>query len=78
MTNNQTTPDASWDYYVTWHSCQYIKAKVDAALKIMNDSENATPELDEEIQNLLIPASDRLILIVEDLEPEERWSKRPA
>jgi len=70
---NLDTPigDPAWDYYVIWHSCQHVKAKIDVALKIMRDSENATPDLDEELHQALDLASDRLIDIVQVLEPND-------
>jgi len=67
---NIPEPDPSWDYYVLWHSLHHIKAKIDAALKIIGNSEDARPEIGYLIRNLLEPASDKFTTIVEQL-PEE-------
>lgn len=63
-------PDPTWDYYVTWHSLHHIKAKLDAALKFIQEKEHATPITDKQLRELLDPVSDKLIELVEDL-PEE-------
>lgn len=63
--NNIPDPDPAWDYYIVWHSLHHIKAKIDAALKIIGKSEDAKPEIDALIKNLLAPASDKFIEIVE-------------
>lgn len=58
-------PDPAWDYYIVWHSLHHIKAKIDAALKIIGKSEDAKPEIDALIKNLLVPTSLRFLEIVE-------------
>ncbi|AFY34889.1 hypothetical protein [Calothrix sp. PCC 7507] len=63
--NQIPEPDPAWDYYPLWHSLQHIKAKIDAALKVMGASEEANSGLDQEIKNLLEPASDMFIQIIE-------------
>ncbi|MEH2371965.1 hypothetical protein [Nostoc sp.] len=68
---NIPQPDPAWDYYIIWHSCQHIKAKIDAALKIMHDSENANKEIDKELYDLLDPASENLIEVIQHLKHDD-------
>ncbi|MEH2115380.1 hypothetical protein [Nostoc sp.] len=64
---NIPQPDPAWDYYILWHSLHHIKAKVDETLQIMNHIEKATPEIDQEIRQTLVPASNKLIEIINEL-----------
>ncbi|MBC1242199.1 hypothetical protein [Nostoc sp. 2RC] len=64
-------PDPEWDYYPLWHSLQHIKAKIDAALKVMNKQEYANSVTDVEMREILDLASDKLIEIVNSLEHDE-------
>ncbi len=64
-------PDPAWDYYPLWHSLHHIKAKIDAALKIMNKQEYVNPVTDIEMREILDLASDKLIEIVNSLEHDE-------
>ncbi|MEH1897649.1 MAG: hypothetical protein V7K94_20560 [Nostoc sp.] len=59
------SPDPSWDYYVLWHSLNHVKAKINAALRIMADNEDSDPNLDKQIKDLLEPASDVFIQIID-------------
>lgn len=63
-------PDPAWDYYILWHSLHHIKAKIDAALKLMCDKEYSTNSIDIQIRELLDQGSNKLIEIV-DLLPSE-------
>ncbi|MCC5606658.1 hypothetical protein LC612_07620 [Nostoc sp. CHAB 5834] len=60
-------PDPAWDYYILWYSLHHIKAKIDEALQIMNHIEKANPGIDQEIRESLVPASNKLIEIVNEL-----------
>ncbi|MBE9210418.1 hypothetical protein IQ244_28725 [Nostoc sp. LEGE 06077] len=55
MTKPQTnkSTDPSWDFYITWHSCQYAKALIDKALATMNTEEFPNAELYPKAQTLV-------------------------
>lgn len=63
---NTWQPDPAWDYYTLWHDLIHIKAKVDQALNVMKHFEEATTECDENIREIIEPASDSLIAIIEN------------
>ncbi|OUL28799.1 hypothetical protein [Nostoc sp. 106C] len=64
---NIPQPDPAWDYYILWHSLHHIKAKINAALKLIANNEDADSEIDEQIRILLNPTSEKLTEIVEQL-----------
>jgi hypothetical protein len=64
-------PDPAWDYYPLWHSLQHVKAKIDAALKLINQSDYLDPEVDKQARQILDLASDKLIEIVNQFLDEE-------
>ncbi len=71
-------PDPAWDYYPLWHSLNHIKAKINVALKIMADNEYSNPAVDEQLKDLLKPASDMFIEITErDLNVEYQDEEPP-
>jgi hypothetical protein len=45
--------DPSWDFYLVWHSCNYAKALIDEALKIVSADEFPSSELYQKAQNLV-------------------------
>jgi hypothetical protein len=64
-------PDPAWDYYPLWHSLHHIKAKIDAALKLINQSETLDPKVDKQAREILDLASDKLIEVVHQLEHDD-------
>ncbi|WP_427159422.1 hypothetical protein ACQFX9_25885 [Aliinostoc sp. HNIBRCY26] len=68
MTTNQETtytPDPAWDYYTLWHDLIHIKAKIDQALERMKNVAESDSETNEDVQNILQPASSLLINIID-------------
>jgi len=47
------TTDPSWEFYITWHSCQYAKALIDKALVIINNEQFPNAELYAQAQNFV-------------------------
>ncbi|MEH2459147.1 hypothetical protein [Nostoc sp.] len=68
---NIPQPAPAWDYYIIWHSCQHIKARIDEALKIMNGIEIASNEVDKELHDLLDLASDKLVEVIHELDHDD-------
>lgn len=62
---NTHTPDPVWDYYTLWHELIHIKAKIDQALNVMKNFEEATSNSDEQIKEILEPVSDSLIAVID-------------
>ncbi len=65
ITGNIPQPDPAWDYYPLWHSLHHIKARIDSALKIMSETENANEKTDNQLRKMLDLTSDKLIEIVQ-------------
>ncbi|WP_193196394.1 hypothetical protein [Nostoc sp. MG11] len=53
MTDNIPERDPAWDYYITWHNCQYAKALIDKALSIVTSKEFPSAELYQKSQELI-------------------------
>jgi hypothetical protein len=64
-------PDPAWDYYPLCYSLHHIKAKIDAALILINQSESLDPKVDKQARKILDLASDKLIEIVNQLEHDD-------
>jgi predicted nuclease with TOPRIM domain len=63
---NIPQPDPSWDYYLAWHSLQFVKSKIENALVVMTNQEFGTFSCDTEIKELLEPARDKLTEIIDE------------
>ena len=65
-TNNNTwQPDPAWDYYTLWHDLIHIKAKIDQALDRIKNVQEFDTETNEDMQDILQPASSYLIQIID-------------
>lgn len=63
--SNISQPDPSWDYYEIWQSLHIIKNKIDAGIKLISSEEQADDVTDQKLREILEPASDKLVEIIE-------------
>ncbi|BAZ49589.1 hypothetical protein NIES4103_22010 [Nostoc sp. NIES-4103] len=71
MTENNTNaesisqPIADSDYYLVWHSLEYIKRKITNAQKYMSAYRNGDYQSSQQIKDFLIPAFDKLGTVID-------------
>ena len=70
-TENIPQPVLSSDYYLVWHSLEYIKGKIISAQRYMS-AYRGDYQSSQQIKDFLVPASEKLIQIINnDLDYEE-------
>ncbi|BAY22351.1 hypothetical protein NIES2100_21140 [Calothrix sp. NIES-2100] len=52
-------PDPAWDYYLAWHSLQYVKSKIEQCLTLMSKQNFGSASADEEMIALLESARNK-------------------
>ncbi|QSJ18769.1 hypothetical protein JYQ62_08420 [Nostoc sp. UHCC 0702] len=77
-TENIPQPALSSDYYPVWHSLEYVKGKIISAQRYMSAYSNGNYQSSQQIKDFLVPASEKLIQIIDndlDYEEEEEESE---